>query len=90
MEDLTANFSLERAYPGPVHLVRYEDLSMQPGVTAGRIKKFLNLPWSDAMSGYIDTQTYGEKTTYSINHKGRSVKKIKMLTETHQPLHLPG
>ena len=79
MEDLTANFSLERAYPGPVHLVRYEDLSMQPGVTAGRIKKFLNLPWSDAMSSYIETHTYGEKTTYSRNHKVRWGE--KMLTE---------
>ena len=73
VKDLSAAFNLERAYPGTVHLVRYEDLSMEPEVTARRILKFLNLPWTEAMAAYIQTHTYGEKTTYWKNNKARKV-----------------
>ena len=73
--DLAAAFALEKKYPGSVHLVRYEDLSMEPEVTARRITKFLTLPWTEAMSRYLDTHTSGDKTRIWRNPKTRKIER---------------
>ena len=80
MEGPRAVLNLERAYPGSIHLLRYEELSMGPEVTTGRIMKFLSLPRPDAMPSYIQTHNYGEKTTYSRNHIVRSGEKNQDVT----------
>ena len=59
--DIDAAEDLAARYPGSVTLVRYEDLSLMPEKITRRLLDFLDLPWTEAMSHYIDTHTSPKK-----------------------------
>merc|ERR1712216_943673 len=66
-DDIEAAEDLAARYPGSVTLVRYEDLSLMPEETTRNLLDFLDLPWTEAMSHYIDTHTSKEKMRMAKN-----------------------
>ena len=56
-DDILAAENLAGRYPGKVTLMRYEDLSLNPEETSRHLLNFLDLPWTEAISEYIDTHT---------------------------------
>ena len=56
-DDILAAEDLAVRYPGKVSLVRYEDLSLKPEQTSRQLLDFLDLPWTDVISDFIDTHT---------------------------------
>ena len=56
-DDIVAAEGLTARYPGKVTLVRYEDLSLSPEQTSRHLLNFVDLPWTEAISNYIDTHT---------------------------------
>ena len=59
-DDIVAAEHLAVRYPGKVTLVRYEDLSLKPEQTARQLFNFLDLPWLETITDYIETHTRAE------------------------------
>jgi len=79
-DDIQAAEDLAARYPGSVTLVRYEDLSLMPEETTRHLLEFLDLPWTEAMSNYIDTHTSKEKMRMVRN---RITKKLERRKDTY-------
>lgn len=79
-DDINAAEDLAARYPGSVTLVRYEDLSLMPEETTRHLLDFLDLPWTEAMSHYIDTHTSKEKMRMVRN---RVTKKLERRKDTY-------
>jgi len=77
MEDLIAAEDLSSRYPGSVTLVRYEDLSIMPEETTRYLLEFLDLPWTETISTYIDTHTSKEKMRLVRNRVTKKLEKRK-------------
>merc|ERR1712080_699266 len=71
---------LAARYPGSVTLVRYEDLSLMPEETTRHLLDFLDLPWTEAISAYIETHTSQEKLRMVRN---RVTKKLERRKDTY-------
>ena len=56
-------------------MLRYEDLSLEPELTARRILKFLNLPWTGEMATFIVTHTAKEKLRKVRNKKTKNIER---------------
>ena len=52
-----ATFELANEFPGRIHLVRYEDLSLHPKETTEKIFKFLRLSIYDNVNKFLDGHT---------------------------------
>ena len=73
--DIKAAFALERKYSGSVHLVRYEDLSLEPELVSRNIFKFLNFPWTAALAEFIASHTSKEKLKKLRNKKTKKLER---------------
>ena len=59
--NMDATFRLAEKFPGRVHLVRYEDLSMDPYRNAQDILRFLDLPQDPRIEQFLEKHTKGDK-----------------------------
>ena len=57
LDDLENAQRLHDQYPGRIHLVRFEDISLDPENIVRKILAFLDLPWIERMEEYIATHT---------------------------------
>ena len=57
LEDVTSAKQLYLKYPDKVHLIRFEDLGLNPYQTVRQILSFLDLPWSQRLDKFISTHT---------------------------------
>jgi len=80
LADIRAAEDLATRYPGSITLVRYEDLSLMPEETTRAMLEFLDLPWTQAISAYIDTHTSKEKLRMVRN---RVTKKLERRKDTY-------
>ena len=76
-DDINSAFDLETRYPGSVKLVRYEDLSLYPETTTLDMLNFLDLPFTEEISTYIDTHTTREKLRVIKNKKTHQLQRKK-------------
>ena len=67
---------LSARFPGRVHLVRFEDLSLSPELTVARLLAFLGLAWTQRLDHFIRTHTAtdtveagaGRRRTSAVNN----------------------
>ena len=59
--DVIAAFRLKEKYPDRIHLVRYEDLAVEPHEVSDDLLNFLDLPQSEAIDKYIEEHTKAPK-----------------------------
>ena len=55
--DIAASYRLAREYPGQIHLLRYEDLSLDPQKHTKALYQFLELPILGHIKSYVDRHT---------------------------------
>jgi len=67
--DVLAAFELKKKYPDHIHLIRYEDLSMDPFETVDNLLQFLDLSPNKLIENYIEehTQTSRDATSSSTS-----------------------
>ena len=64
-DDLQMAKSLEEHQPGRITVVRYEDLSLEPDLVTRRLLKFLDLPWTESISQFIQSHTVSSESQES-------------------------
>ena len=57
LDDLQHAQRLHHQFPGRIHLLRFEDLTLDPENIARKLLSFLDLPWIERMEEYIATHT---------------------------------
>ena len=77
MADVRAAEELAERFPGAVTLVRYEDLALMPEETTRQLLGFLDLPWTETMTNYIDTHTSKEKMRMVRNRLTKKLERVK-------------
>jgi len=80
---------LETRFPGTIKLVRYEDLSMFTEDVTIDLLDFLDLPFTEEISAYIDSHTNSDKKkivrnkkTHKLEHKNNPYGTTKNSTAT--------
>ena len=80
---------LETRFPGTIKLVRYEDLSMFTEDVTIDLLDFLDLPFTEQISAYIDSHTNSDKKkivrnkkTHKLEHKNNPYGTTKNSTAT--------
>ena len=71
-EDINNAKALFEEHPDKVHLIRFEDLSVNPELTVKQILSFLDLPWSQRIDQFISSHTVEESVTSSGQARRRS------------------
>ena len=56
-EDLIHALEIKQRFPGKIHLVRYEDLCLQPFQQTDQLLEFLNLPKRPVIEKYLEEST---------------------------------
>ena len=56
-DDLTAALALQKKFPGRVHIIRYEDLSLNVSKVIEKLLKDIGLDFDSNMKTYIRTHT---------------------------------
>ena len=80
---------METRFPGTIKLVRYEDLSMFTEDVTIDLLDFLDLPFTEEISAYIDSHTNSDKKkivrnkkTHKLEHKNNPYGTTKNSTAT--------
>jgi len=83
--DIQSARGLEADFPGRVLVLRYEDLSLNTEKVARSMLRFLELPWTSAISDYISTHTNKEKAVAVYNKRTKKMeKKVNPYTTTRK------
>ena len=81
-QDYNNAMTLKQKYPEKIHLVRYEDLSLDPFGVTDEILSFLKLPKMPQIENFLETHT-GLNRQEMVSNKGQNVtfKEIKQALE---------
>jgi len=60
-EDVATAKQLRSRFPGRIHLLRYEDLCVDPEPVTRGLLEFLDLPWSSGVEAFLKSHTTEEK-----------------------------
>ena len=60
-EDLIHALEIKQRFPGKIHLVRYEDLCLQPFQQTDQLLEFLNLPKRPVIEKYLEESTSSKR-----------------------------
>ena len=71
--DIDASYALAEQYPSQIHLIRYEDLSLDPRKHTRALYRFLQLPILGRIKSYVDSHTHADVAgRHSTKHDSKS------------------